>query len=121
MSERENIINIQEAMERVLGHNDMYLRWLDDFFVDETMQKVSSAYESGDYDMAHSAVHKLKGTAANLAVLTLAETARMLDDKIKERATFDSMREIYEKLFADYKEANDYFREKRLYISEYSL
>lgn len=82
----EMLINVEEGLERVLGRRDIYRRWLDDFFsgaTNEIMSAVMSAAAANDGEKMHFALHKLKGTAANLSLTMLAQKAAELDEHIK--------------------------------------
>ncbi|MEE1492805.1 MAG: hypothetical protein UGF45_12560 [Massilioclostridium sp.] len=47
------------TMERFLGNEGMYLRFLDMLFQDETLRQLGSALDSEEYDAAFAAAHTL--------------------------------------------------------------
>jgi HPt (histidine-containing phosphotransfer) domain-containing protein len=112
-------IDLAEALHRVLGHKEMYKRWLESFFVPETLSEVFDAFEAQDYALAHKALHKLKGTAANLSVKKLAEQARNLDEKIKAKVSFHELEKDLSLLKACYDEAHSNYMLNASYIDEY--
>lgn len=113
------IIDVNEALGRVLGHKAMYKRWLDNFFVPATMSVVNDAFGEQDYEKMHTAVHKLKGTAANLSINVLAEQARVLDDLIKNATPFAELREVFDGLAECYEKAERLYRSNPNYIDEF--
>jgi len=93
-----NVINLDEAITRAMGRKELYKGWLDSFFKDESFTHVSDAFEKKDYEAVGAALHKIKGTAGNLSVLTVFKQAGELDAKIKNEPSFDSLAEDLEKL-----------------------
>lgn len=116
-----SVINLEEAMTRVLGHKDMYIRWLDEFFQPETFNYVNSAFEERDHTRAHWAIHKIKGTAGNLAITNLFKSAMELDERVKRNDDFDAMTHDKEALYAIFEAAGKMFRENEDAIEEYPV
>lgn len=115
------IINLDEALTRVMGRRDVYTRWLDKFFVEETLHEVKEAFASCSWSEAHSAVHKLKGTAGNLAVKKLAYQALLLDEMIKSEADFTRMQGDYDMLLEYFEEASNMYHRHRATIETYAF
>lgn len=115
------IIDIGEALKRVLGHKDMYKRWLETFFDPQTMEVVHDAFNRKDYADAHKTVHKLKGTAANLSVNRVAEQARVLDDMIKAETPFADMEQQLRVLQETYDEAEMLYYSNPTAVDEYVI
>lgn len=105
------IINLDEAMSRVLGRKELYKGWLDTFFKDESFNAVAQAFESKDYTAAYNALHKLKGTAGNLSVAKVFDIATKLDVRIKAEDDFDSLAEGLETLKDSFYSAKSMFEE----------
>lgn len=116
-----SLINLNEAITRVLGHKDMYQRWLNEFFVSETLDFPKEAFSLKNYEQAHKAVHKLKGTAGNLAITKLTDQAAFLDEKIKNKEPFENMTVDFEKMIFRFNEAETMFKENCDYIMGYEL
>ena len=117
---RPEIIDVNEALGRVFGHKAMYIRWLDSFFTPVTLKPSYDAFEKQDYEQMHAAVHKLKGTAANLSINILAEQARVLDDLIKDASSFEELRRVFERLVGLYEQAECMFRSNPDYIDKFA-
>ncbi len=117
----EKIIDLDEAMDRVLGHKEMYKRWLDGFFIPETLQVADEAFIEEDYDAAHRAVHKLKGTAGNLAIKKLFEQARNLDELIKAQTDFSQLTGELNKLKEYFYEAKEMYNNNVDLILNYGI
>lgn len=116
-----NVINLDEAISRVLGHKEMYKRWLNDFFVPETLTPPKEAFDSKNHEQAHKAVHKIKGTAGNLAISALTSQAAYLDEMIKKETPFEDMTKDFDCMISRFKEAETMFRENQECISEYEF
>lgn len=115
------VINLDEAISRVLGHKDMYIRWLNEFFVPETLAQPKEAFGNKNHEQAHKAVHKMKGTAGNLAITALTNQAASLDEMIKNQTPFEEMAADFEKMISRFNEAELMFRENQECISEYDF
>lgn len=109
--QNDEIINVEQALERVLGHKEMYKKWLDRFFVPQTLEDVRISFSEKDYDKAHFALHKLKGTAANLSINTLSDCAIDLDYKIKAKEPFDELSADLQKVIEEYERAETFYRD----------
>ena len=59
------------TMERFMGNEAMYLRFLDMLFQDENLSKLGEALDGGDLQSAFAAAHTLKGVAANMGLTPL--------------------------------------------------
>lgn len=68
-------INVEEALERVMGNEDLLDRLLGMFLADTQYDNLQAAVEAHDEEKAIAAVHSLKGTYGNLSMTTLFELA----------------------------------------------
>ena len=68
-------INVEEALERVMGNEDLLDRLLGMFLADTQYDNLQAAVEAHDEDKAIAAVHSLKGTCGNLSMTTRVELA----------------------------------------------
>lgn len=103
------IINLNDALPRVLGHKVMYKGWLDKFFADGSFAPVEAALASRDYEEAHNALHKIKGTASNLSIVKVYKHAEELERKLKDKADFDSLADEIKVLRAEFDEAKQMY------------
>ena len=62
------------TMERFMGNETMYLRFLDMLFEDKSLQKLGDALKAGDLTEAFAAAHTLKGVAGNMGLAPLYQT-----------------------------------------------
>ncbi|MCL2078080.1 MAG: hypothetical protein FWH08_06730 [Oscillospiraceae bacterium] len=104
-----DIINLDDALTRVMGRKDLYKGWLDAFFNDESLEPVDEAFKNKDYVAAENALHKLKGTAANLSVVKVREQTVLVSEKIKEREEFNSISGDLKKL------RKEFYNAKKMY------
>ncbi|MCL2018979.1 MAG: Hpt domain-containing protein [Oscillospiraceae bacterium] len=104
-----DIIDLNEAMTRVLGRKELYKGWLDTFLTDDVFATVQEAFEKKDYDGADLALHKIKGTSGNLSIKSVFELASSLSSKVRNRDAFDTLTEEYEKL------RESFFSAKKMY------
>ena len=66
-------MNVKDTMGRFMNNEAMYLKFLNKFLADETMQQLEAACEKGDGKDIFMAAHTLKGIAGNLGMDTLTE------------------------------------------------
>ncbi|MDR1755001.1 MAG: Hpt domain-containing protein [Eubacterium sp.] len=115
-----SIIDLDEALNRVMGRKDMYVRWLDKFFLPETIAELEDVFKKRDIKAANAVLHKLKGTAANLAVTSVTEQTARLYERVKSGETdFVSMEEDYNAIIGAFHKASNMYLSNRSYISEY--
>ena len=68
-------IDVDEALERVMGNEMLLDRLLGMFLDDAQHANLHAAVEAHDQDAAIAAVHSLKGTGGNLSIKPLFELA----------------------------------------------
>lgn len=61
-------INVETALDRFMGNEALFLRFLFKFAKDENFGKYTSAMEQKDYKGAFEALHTLKGLCGNLSL-----------------------------------------------------
>lgn len=94
----------EATMGRFMGSQPMYLRFLDMFFQDESLQKLGAALDGGDLNAAFEAAHTLKGTSGNMglaplytAVCTIVEPLRAGTVRGDYPALYQAIQEEYQK------------------------
>ena len=92
------IIDLSDALPRVLGHKDMYKGWLDKFFIEASLSPVDEAFSIKNHDSAYNATHKIKGTASNLSIMKVYKIAESLEKKLKDNVAFDLLTDELEEL-----------------------
>lgn len=70
--------DIHGVMERFYDDKELYVSCLQDFIQDETMNQLIETIEDGNWDDAFTAVHALKGLAANLGFIPLMHECAQL-------------------------------------------
>lgn len=64
-------VNVNEGVERFMGKEELFEKFLKRFPGDPNMAKLQAAAESGDKEAALTAAHTLKGTCGNLSMTVL--------------------------------------------------
>ena len=64
-------INVEEALERFMGNEMLFQRFLKKFLEDESYRKLEESVQAGDPDGALKASHTLKGVCGNLSMNVL--------------------------------------------------
>ena len=66
-------VNLDEALERFMGNEELLLRFLKKFTNDPSYQSLSKAMNEENYKEAVEAAHALKGVCGNLSISRLFE------------------------------------------------
>ena len=77
------------TMERFMGNESMYLRFLDMLFQDENLQKLGHSLQTGDWMGAFEAAHTLKGVAGNMGLTPLYEAVCEIVEPLRSKTEFD--------------------------------
>jgi signal transduction histidine kinase/ligand-binding sensor domain-containing protein/DNA-binding response OmpR family regulator/HPt (histidine-containing phosphotransfer) domain-containing protein len=82
-------IDVGAAMERLGGHAALLSRLLGLFAQDfePSLQQIREAIQSGELVQAADLVHKIRGAAGNLSATALFNTAKALEDRLREQQT----------------------------------
>ena len=113
------VIDLNDALQRVMGHKTMYKSWLVKFFSDETFAPVDKAVAAGNSEEAHSALHKIKGTASNLSVMKVYRLAEDLEKRLKKGEELNSLIDEIEVLRGLFQSAKQMHGENVDYIDSF--
>ncbi len=69
-------INVDSALERFMGNDNLLIKFLKKFAADENYEKLVKAVEQKDREAALAASHTLKGISGNLAMDRLFELCK---------------------------------------------
>ena len=106
-----DVINLDEALKRAMGRKDLYKRWLDSFFKEEVIEPSETAFKNKDYEAAHSALHKLKGTAGNLSVVKVFDAAGSLCERVTAKESMETLESGFLKLREEFLSAMKMYNE----------
>ena len=76
-------INPEDALKRVGGNKDLYIKLLGRFVDGNQYEEFLEALKSGDMENAAQKIHALKGVVANLSLEKLHEDTIALEKAIK--------------------------------------
>lgn len=98
------VANYDAAVERFMGNEAMYARFLGKFVDDENYGKLVSALDAGDAKAAFEAAHTLKGTSATLELTGVAQAADPVVESLRA-GDVESARAAFPPLEAAYNQA----------------
>lgn len=75
-------IDVEDALARTLGNEQLLTRLLHLFLEDPSLAALEDAFARGDARAAEEASHALKGTAGNLSIRSVHETAAQICDLV---------------------------------------
>ena len=81
---RDEYINVNDALKRIGGSMDLYKRLLAQFSGGDHIDPLEEALSTGAMEEASRLIHSLKGVSANLSLIKLSTVATELEHKIKE-------------------------------------
>ena len=75
-------VDLEKAMDRVGGDRELYGELLGLFWesLSESVVQLSECLQAGDAGQVSAICHKLKGSAGSMAILSIQQQARMMDD-----------------------------------------
>lgn len=73
-------IAIQERFQQDMG---IYRICLEDFFKDESIERLGTEIEEKQYEAAFRTIHSIKGVSANMGLMPLYEMAGQMMDSLK--------------------------------------
>jgi HPt (histidine-containing phosphotransfer) domain-containing protein len=87
-------INVEEGLKRVLYNKTLYAQLLRKLKTDTHFTDLIAALQAKDYENARTAIHAIKGIAANLSLTELFTMALQLEGHLKNRLIYDDSLEI---------------------------
>lgn len=99
------------TMARFMGKEDMYLRFLDMLFQDDSLQKLGDALDGGDWTAAFEAAHTLKGVAGNMGLSPLYRAVCGIVEPLRAGERRSDYPALYQAICMEFKEAEKLRRE----------
>jgi HPt (histidine-containing phosphotransfer) domain-containing protein len=91
----------ETGIRRVAGNKAIYLRLMQSFLKDATVEQLVGQIELGDLENAEKTVHSIKGVAGNLSLPKLCQCATDLELDLKkgniEKADVGEFVSVYER------------------------
>ncbi|WP_457563203.1 hypothetical protein [Caminibacter pacificus] len=122
LSEVQEILNLPEEEAKTLINQEVK-QAAQELGIDETMTKellvdlykqienekhnFQKALNNKDYESLHKISHKLKGAALNLRLSKLAYILKVIDEKSKQKASIDTLKELVNKFYEFVDKIND--------------
>ena len=103
-------VNVDKALDRFMGNENLYDRFLGKFLQDGTYTRLEDCLKKGDAFETFRETHTLKGLAANLELGSLLEILNPMTEQLRcgdmtnIREMHAELRSRYEKLIAIIKE-----------------
>lgn len=97
--------DVPNTMARFMDSPAFYLRFLDLFFQDESLDKLGAALESGDLDAAFEHAHTLKGVSANMGLAPLYRAVCALVEPLRCRGAEADLARLYQAILLEYQGA----------------
>lgn len=98
----------EATMGRFMGNQPMYLRFLDMFFQDESMQKLGDALDAGDLTGAFEAAHTLKGTSGNMGLAPLYAAVCAIVEPLRAGTAREDYPALFQAIQAEYRKADTF-------------
>lgn len=95
--------NVSEAIDRLAGDEELYLKCLDEFLTDQTMAELDAAIETREWNDAFTAAHAMKGLAGNMGFIPLFQSTASLVVAIR-KGKMNDIGAIYHEVLNNYKE-----------------
>lgn len=105
-------IDINAGVERFMGNEDLYERFLHKFADDVTYSELIAAFSENNCKAAFNAAHTLKGVCGNLSLVRLYELAARMTEYLRS-GDMDMAKSMTEDLSAAYKAVLDFITSGR--------
>ncbi len=95
-------IEVDDAIKRFLGNEDLYRKFLFKFSKDDSFLKMEMYLEQGNYKEAYKCAHAIKGVAGNLSIDNLYTNISSFAEYLKNgqlqeaRGHLKELKEVYE-------------------------
>ncbi len=73
---RENDVDVDTAVDRLMGHNELYLEFIKRLPEELNLASIREALAQQDAESFHFYLHGLKGFASNLGITEIADAAQ---------------------------------------------
>lgn len=103
--------NYQSTMDRFVGNETLYLKFLDMLFQDENLQILKESIETGNLEEAFGAAHTLKGVTANMGLTPLYDAVCEMIEPLRKKEVRDDYLIMYQNIETEFKKA-DILREQ---------
>lgn len=94
-------VNIETAMERFMGNEELLIRFLKKFSEDPTYGQLKEAMSAKNYKDAFTAAHTMKGLCGNLSLSHLFELVSKETECLRHEQ-YGEAEEIFPELTAEY-------------------
>ena len=95
------------TMARFINNEEMYMKFLDKFFEDDSISRLHTALEGNDLKGAFEAAHTLKGGAGNMGLTPLFDKVCAIVEPLricKEEAAYA---ELYQEIKGEFERADE--------------
>ena len=94
------------TMERFMGNEAMYMRFLDMLFEDENLRRLGEALEEGNMNDAFTAAHTLKGVAGTMGLTPLYKAICAIVEPLRSGDQNGNYSELYKAVQAEFERAD---------------
>lgn len=99
----ENGVDIERVMERFMGNEALYIKFLKRFAEeDKSFQNMQEYFKKEEYGEAFQAAHTLKGLLANLGLDDIMHSVAAITEKLRT-GSLEGTKELMEQAEAEYK------------------
>jgi putative hybrid sensory kinase len=98
-------IDYAKGLERFMGNEALYLEFMSKFLYDSSFQEFWAGIEMGDLSMAEKSIDTLRGTAANLSMVSLSALAEAIGKELRAGKSMEEIqpliyevREVHQKI-----------------------
>lgn len=95
--------DVTAAIERFMGKEDMYIKFVDKFPESSPINKLSEYMKNRDYENAIFEAHTLKGVTGNLGFTPLFEDLKKIVDDMRAE-DYSNVDELFERISSNYDE-----------------
>lgn len=96
----------QSTMNRFMGNEKMYLKFLDMLFQDDNLKKLGTALNNDNTTEAFEAAHTLKGVIANMGLTPLHTAISIIVEPLRNGEHRDDYLKLYQTICLEFERAD---------------
>lgn len=93
------------TMERFMGNESLYLKFLDMLFQDNNLQRLQRAVADGDMADAFEAAHTLKGVTGNMGLAPLYQAVCEIVEPLRKKEARSDYQQMYDIIETEFQKA----------------
>ncbi|MDO4562640.1 MAG: Hpt domain-containing protein [Clostridia bacterium] len=111
-------VNYDETMERFMGKEKSYLKFLGMLFDDGSLDSLKTALDKNDFEGAFHFAHTLKGLSSNLGLVRMYEQTVVIVESLRTKDTKADYQAMYNVLLQQFEKVKEFYAKMQECVNE---